>query len=157
MSRERFALLTFSFRFAALVNKGNVLFNKGDYEKAREYYREALNNDSSCVEALYNLGIYICISLSEYIYHIYVSSNLIKIPFFAGLSNKKLKRYEDALDSFYKLHAILRNSAQVMYQIADMYPLSVCTIKSYPEKTCGYFPCCHSITPKWNLITKRNF
>ena len=40
----------------ALVNKGNVLFQKGDYEKAREYYREALNNDSSCVEALYNLG-----------------------------------------------------------------------------------------------------
>ena len=38
------------------MNKGNVLFHKGDYEKAREYYREALNNDSSCVEALYNLG-----------------------------------------------------------------------------------------------------
>ena len=33
-----------------------MLFQKGDYEKAREYYREALNNDSSCVEALYNLG-----------------------------------------------------------------------------------------------------
>jgi len=40
----------------------------------------------------------------------------------AGLSNKKLKRYEDALDSFYKLHNILRNSSQVIYQIADMYP-----------------------------------
>ena len=40
----------------ALVNKGNVLFNKGDFEKGREYYREALQNDSSCVEALYNLG-----------------------------------------------------------------------------------------------------
>jgi intraflagellar transport protein 88 len=39
----------------------------------------------------------------------------------SGLCNKKLARLEDALDSFYKLHAILRNSAQVMYQIADIY------------------------------------
>ena len=42
--------------FIALVNKGNVLYKRGDFEKAREYYKEALNNDSSCVEALYNLG-----------------------------------------------------------------------------------------------------
>ncbi|KAJ8314795.1 hypothetical protein KUTeg_006945 [Tegillarca granosa] len=80
---------------SALVNKGNVLYSKGDYEKAREFYKEALQNDSSCVEGLYNLG----------------------------LSNKKIGRLEDALDCFYKLHAILRNSPQVIYQIADMYPL----------------------------------
>ncbi|KAK3096733.1 hypothetical protein FSP39_002774 [Pinctada imbricata] len=78
---------------AALVNKGNVLYKKADYEKAREFYKEALQNDSSCVEALYNLG----------------------------LSNKKINRLEDALDCFYKLHAILRNSPQVMYQIADIH------------------------------------
>lgn len=47
---------TFVFYFLALVNKGNVLFTKGDFEKAREFYREALQNDSSCVEGLYNLG-----------------------------------------------------------------------------------------------------
>ena len=40
----------------ALVNKGNVMYNRGDYEKSREFYREALQNDSSCVEALYNFG-----------------------------------------------------------------------------------------------------
>lgn len=77
----------------ALVNKGNVLFTKGDFEKAREFYREALQNDSSCVEGLYNLG----------------------------LTNKKIGRLEDALDAFYKLHAILRNSPQVIYQIADIH------------------------------------
>ncbi|KAK2185541.1 hypothetical protein NP493_231g03022 [Ridgeia piscesae] len=87
------ALAADRYNPSALVNKGNVLFNKGDYEKAREFYREALQNDSSCVEARYNLG----------------------------LSNKNLKRYEDALDSFYKLHAILRNSPQVIYQLADIY------------------------------------
>ncbi|XP_061176289.1 intraflagellar transport protein 88 homolog isoform X2 [Saccostrea echinata] len=78
---------------AALVNKGNVLYARGDYEKAREFYKEALQNDSSCVEGLYNLG----------------------------LTNKKISRLEDALDCFYKLHAILRNSPQVMYQIADLH------------------------------------
>ncbi|XP_074642143.1 intraflagellar transport protein 88 homolog [Tubulanus polymorphus] len=78
---------------SALVNKGNVLCEEKEYEKAREFYREALNNDSSCIEALFNLG----------------------------LCNKKLARLEDALDCFFKLHAILRNSAQVMYQIADIY------------------------------------
>ena len=43
-------------------------------------------------------------------------------PFITGLTNKRIKRLEDALDCFYKLHAILRNSPQVIYQIADMYP-----------------------------------
>lgn len=48
-------LLTFPPSLA-LVNKGNVLFAYEDYEKAREFFKEALSNDSSCVEALYNLG-----------------------------------------------------------------------------------------------------
>lgn len=42
---------------AALINKGNTVFVKQDYEKAAEFYKEALRNDSSCTEALYNLGI----------------------------------------------------------------------------------------------------
>jgi len=40
-----------------------------------------------------------------------------------GVCNKKLRRYEDALEVFNKLHNILRNSAQVMFQLADLYPL----------------------------------
>ena len=40
---------------------------------------------------------------------------------FLGLCNKRLRRYEDSLDSFYKLHGILRNSPQVIYQIADIH------------------------------------
>ena len=51
--------------------------------------------------------------------------NILNMHIFVGLSNKRLKRYEDALDSFYKLHSILRNSAQVIYQIADLYPFLV--------------------------------
>lgn len=40
----------------ALVNKGNILFAAADFEKARSFYREALANEASCVEALFNLG-----------------------------------------------------------------------------------------------------
>ncbi|KAF4787655.1 Intraflagellar transport protein 88 like protein [Turdus rufiventris] len=69
---------------AALTNKGNTVFASGDCEKAAEFYREALRNDSFCTEALYNLG----------------------------LAYKKLNRIDEALDCFLKLHAILPNSAQ---------------------------------------------
>lgn len=41
---------------AALINKGNTVFSKQDYEKAAEFFKEALRNDSSCTEGLYNLG-----------------------------------------------------------------------------------------------------
>ncbi|PNI94710.1 IFT88 isoform 4, partial [Pan troglodytes] len=78
---------------AALTNKGNTVFANGDYEKAAEFYKEALRNDSSCTEALYNIG----------------------------LTYEKLNRLDEALDCFLKLHAILRNSAEVLYQIANMY------------------------------------
>ena len=51
----------------------------------RELYTVALENDASCVEALYNLG----------------------------LCNKKLGMYEDALEVFFKLQTIVRNHSQV--------------------------------------------
>ncbi|XP_014674205.1 PREDICTED: intraflagellar transport protein 88 homolog [Priapulus caudatus] len=78
---------------SALVNKGNVLYMQGDVEKALEFYNDALNNEASCVEALYNLG----------------------------LVYKKLSRKEESMDCFYKLHAILRNHPEVMFQIAKLY------------------------------------
>ncbi len=57
---DRYAELAMSadrYNPAALVNKGNTEFVKEDYEKAAEFYKEALRNDSSCTEALYNLGL----------------------------------------------------------------------------------------------------
>lgn len=39
-----------------------------------------------------------------------------------GLTYKKLDHLEEALDCFLKLHAILRNSDQVMYQLTILYP-----------------------------------
>lgn len=57
---DRYAELAMSadrYNPAALINKGNTVFVKEDYEKAAEFYKEALRNDSSCTEALYNLGL----------------------------------------------------------------------------------------------------
>lgn len=51
----------------ALVNKGNCCLSKGELEKAIEFYKEALSNEASCVEALYNLGkifLYIFFTIS---------------------------------------------------------------------------------------------
>ena len=56
---DRYADLAMSadrYNPAALINKGNTCFVRQDYDKAEEFYREALRNDSSCTEALYNLG-----------------------------------------------------------------------------------------------------
>jgi len=40
----------------ALVNKGNCLFMKNDFRKAKELYLEAIGVEADCIEALYNLG-----------------------------------------------------------------------------------------------------
>ena len=74
-----------SYNAAAFVNLANVWFGRGDVEKAKELYAVALENDASCVEALYNLG----------------------------LCNKKLKLFEEALEIFFKLQTIIRNHSQV--------------------------------------------
>ncbi|XP_054643173.1 intraflagellar transport protein 88 homolog [Dunckerocampus dactyliophorus] len=95
---ERYADLAMNadrYNPGAFVCKGNTEFVKQDYVKAAEFFKEALRNDSSCTEALRNLG----------------------------LTYKKLNRLEDALDCFLKLHGILRDSAEVMYQLADTYEL----------------------------------
>lgn len=44
----------------ALVNKGNCLFLKEEYEQAKEYYLEAIGVEADCVEAIYNLGLVNC-------------------------------------------------------------------------------------------------
>lgn len=50
------AMSTDRYNPGALNNKGCTVFVKQDYEKAAEFFKEALRNDSSCTEALYNLG-----------------------------------------------------------------------------------------------------
>lgn len=60
---ERYADVAMSadrYNPGALNNKGCTVFVKQDYEKAAEFFKEALRNDSCCTEALYNLGGALC-------------------------------------------------------------------------------------------------
>ncbi len=41
----------------ALVNKGNCLLVKGELERSKEMYLEAIGVEADCVEAIYNLGL----------------------------------------------------------------------------------------------------
>ena len=50
-------LLECVLHHVALVNKGNIHYGRGEYEKAREYYQEALSVEATCCEALYNTGL----------------------------------------------------------------------------------------------------
>lgn len=65
---------------------------QSEWLKAYEYYREALSNEPSCIEGLYNMGL-VC---------------------------KHLGNMEQSLDCFYKLHSILLNNVQVLCQIGSM-------------------------------------
>ncbi|KAE9419692.1 hypothetical protein Angca_005010 [Angiostrongylus cantonensis] len=77
----------------ALVNAGNIAYLRGDYDKAYANYREALNNDAGCIQALYNMGL-VC---------------------------RQLGNVEQALEFFYRLHNILLNNVQVLCQLASIY------------------------------------
>lgn len=60
---ERYAVMardSNGYNEAALVNLGNCCFKKKDYEKAKEHFLAALDIDASCVEALFNLGKFLC-------------------------------------------------------------------------------------------------
>ena len=77
----------------ALVNKGNCMFMRNDLEHARSMYQEAMGAEADCLEAIYNLGVV----------------------------NKRLGEHPQALGLFEKLHTIIPNSVEVMWQIADLY------------------------------------
>ncbi|RWS30890.1 intraflagellar transport protein 88-like isoform X1 [Leptotrombidium deliense] len=89
------AITTDHYNAGALVNKGNCCYRQSDIEKARDYYKEALANDPTCVEALYNLA----------------------------LTYKKLNNYEVALECLFKLHTVVKNHPHVLYQIANLHEL----------------------------------
>lgn len=80
------------YNTGALVNKGNCLFRRNDLLRAQDYYREALNNESTCPEALYNLM----------------------------LCCKRLGHADQALQSALKLNYIIKNHPYFLFQMANV-------------------------------------
>ncbi|OTF72385.1 intraflagellar transport protein 88-like protein [Euroglyphus maynei] len=93
----------------AVLNKGNIFFRQGDFQHAIEHYQEVIANNSTILEAYFNLA----------------------------LAERKLGHYDNALDALYRLRTVIRipknqsnmlnqkitNSIEVnlMYQIGLIY------------------------------------
>lgn len=45
------------YYYGALLNKGNVCYCTGDYHHALEYYREVINNNTTSLEAYFNIAL----------------------------------------------------------------------------------------------------
>ncbi len=87
------SLLSNKYNPNALVNKGNCLFIQEEYERAREFYLEAVAIKSTCFEAIYNLA----------------------------LTYVRLGQTSEAMQSFVKLHTVCSNEPRVLYQVANLY------------------------------------
>ena len=82
--------------------------------------------DGSCLPVLSNEGEIFQVARNSPVFYkmsfSFFSSSFF-LSYLIGLVHKKMNRLEDALDCFHKLQAILRNHPQVLYQIANLYPL----------------------------------
>lgn len=76
----------------AFVNRGNIYQAQGEPELALQCYREALQVEPTCVQALFN----------------------------AGLLCRQLNDPDAAFQHFYKLRNMLGNNVQVLIQLADL-------------------------------------
>lgn len=83
--------------------------------------------DGTFLPILSNEGEIFRVASNGHVFYKKMSLSFVSSPFFlsylTGLVHKKMNRLEDALDCFHKLQAILRNHPQVLYQIANLYPL----------------------------------
>ena len=78
----------------ALVNLGNALLEtKGELDRAKELYLEAIGVEADCVEAIFNLG----------------------------LVNRQMGALSEALQAFEKLHTLVPSSPEVIHHIAALH------------------------------------
>lgn len=102
------------YNAAAFVCLGNCALRRADYNKARDFFLCALENDAACVEALYNLGRYkSCIQLLR------VHRREI-YDFDLGLTYRSTNQLDKSMEQFVKLQTVLRHQPEVLFQIASL-------------------------------------
>ncbi|KAI9557616.1 hypothetical protein GHT06_017444 [Daphnia sinensis] len=80
------------YNAAAFVCLGNCSLRRSDFNKAKDFFLCALDNDAACVEALYNLG----------------------------LTYRSTNQLEKSMEQFVKLQMVLRHQPEVLFQIANL-------------------------------------
>eukprot|EP00127_Corallochytrium_limacisporum_P002767 Clim_evm11s139 gene=Clim_evmTU11s139 len=77
----------------AMVNKGNIKYAQRDFDEARRLYAQAVQNDQSCFEGHYNLG----------------------------LVYRRLAQLQKARDCFKTAHSLKRTTVEPIYQMACLF------------------------------------
>ena len=111
----------------ALVNQGNVFFHQGKYVDAESAYVEAMSLEADLIEAVYNLGMSLSLSDTSDRDTVRVHSNPLP-P--SGLLNKRLERFNTALQNFKLVYKLMPTSLDVLYQMGDMYVPSLVDMSS---------------------------
>jgi len=97
---EKYATLSVDhdkYNAKALVNLGNCQYLRGEFHAAKDTFSKALSAEPDCIQAIYNIGL------------------VTKTP--------ELSQYQESLQTFQRLHSIIPESVEVIYQIADVYRL----------------------------------
>ncbi|VDK87057.1 unnamed protein product [Litomosoides sigmodontis] len=161
----------------ALVNRGNIFFVLGDLDKAAQCYKEALSNEASCLQALYNLGYVQRLQgkLEVALENFYKLHNI----FYELLNDRAqaIELYSQAnslaptdpailskLASIYDAECDRSQAFQCHYDSYRYFPSNIATIEwlgayyidtQYPEKAATYFEKASIIEPneiKWQLM-----
>ena len=103
----------------ALVNKGNCLNERGEHDRAKELYLEAIGVEADCIEAIYNLGL-----VNK---HMGVLTEALQVRAcryaFQYAPTIAFSNATAVLQAFEKLHTIVPNSPEVIFQIANLHDM----------------------------------
>ena len=116
------------YNAAAFVCLGNICLRRADFNKARDYFLFALDNDAACIEALYNLGLFLHFLLFfivPFFFFFKHKNGLYIIVFYCiwfllGLTYRSMGLLEKSMEQFMKLQAVLRHQPEVLFQIASI-------------------------------------
>lgn len=110
------------YNAAAFVCLGNCALKRADYDKARKAFSQAIDNDATCIEALYNLGNVQLFSIARlYFQEVSIISERVSIFAVKGLTLRQMGDYGKAMECFLKVQTVLRHQPEVLCQIGNLH------------------------------------